>query len=219
MYACYIVYNNERTIIVSLKSIVPYVEKIIMVDGAFKDYPHIIPYSTDYTKELAQKICGTKLTWIGCNGKAWIGEPTKRNVYLKHIPNGKWFITIDGDEIVRGKIREAFERIEKTNYTCVGVSLWNFSPKWEGSGLTIPREAWNNLEWIKNHGIKACIYRKQEEMMYREHHSRIYIGDKIVSYIEATLNNVDIMNMKHLRTYDRYIADVKYRYARPRMEL
>lgn len=219
VYACYIVYNNEHTIIASLKSIVPYVEKIIMVDGAFKDYPHEIPFSTDYTKELAQKICKDKLLWIGCNGKAWIGDPTKRNVYLRLIPNDKWFIALDGDEVIRGKIREELERIEKTNYTCVGVHLYNYNPKWRGSGLTIPREAWNSLEWVKNHGVKASIYRKREGMTYRIHHSSIYIGDKNISYIQHVLNGVDIVNMKHTRTYDRYIADIKYRYARPKIEL
>ena len=219
MYACYVVFNNESTIIASLKSIVPYVERVIMVDGAFVDYPHEVPFSTDYTKELAQKICKDKLLWIGCKGTAWIGEPTKRNVCLKYVPINKWFIILDGDEVIRGQIREGFASIEQTDYTCVGVHLYNFSPKWSGSGLTIPREAWDNIEWVRNHGIAARIYRTQEEMTYRKHHSSIYIGDRNVSYIEATLNRVDIVNMKHTRTYDRYIADVTYRHTRPRTEL
>jgi hypothetical protein len=131
IYACYIVYNEADKIAISLNSILPYVDKVIMVDGAFKSYPHDNPQSTDGTKAVAEKICGDKLIWIDCS-KAWISEGTKRNEYLKYIPEGAWFYILDADTIWFGDIKSLSDKI-RINDTIDGnyigwVKLLNFYP-------------------------------------------------------------------------------------------
>jgi hypothetical protein len=113
IYACYIVYNEADKIAISLNSILPYVDKVIIVDGAFENFPHIVPQSTDGTKEVAEKICGNKLIWVNCS-KAWISEGAKRNEYLKYIPEGAWFYILDADTIWYGDI-ESFSNKLRTH--------------------------------------------------------------------------------------------------------
>ena len=124
IYACYIVYNEADKIAISLNSIVPFIDKVIIVDGAFKDFPHENPQSTDGTKEVAEKVCGNKLIWVDCPNKdnkyiPWISEGAKRNEYLKYIPEGVWFYILDADTIWFGDIKSLSEKL-KTNDTIDG---------------------------------------------------------------------------------------------------
>jgi hypothetical protein len=137
IYACYIVYNEADKIAISLNSILPYVDKVIIIDGAFEDFKHDNPQSTDGTKEIAEKICGNKLIWVDCPKKKdkyipWILESEKREAYLKYIPVGAWFYILDADTIWFGDIKTLSDKL-RNNDTLDGnilafVKLLNFCP-------------------------------------------------------------------------------------------
>lgn len=99
MIACVIFYNDGPLLEDSLKSLVGKVDQIIAVDGAFSDFPHEKPYSTDGSLEIAEKYATVIKT-----KKAWKTQVDKRNAYLKHVPDGECFIVIDADEELWGKI-------------------------------------------------------------------------------------------------------------------
>ena len=223
MYACYIVFNAEQTLEESLNSIVPYVEKVVIIDGAFRDYPHKFPYSTDQTKEIAVKVCGEKLIWIDCGAKAWIGQVTKRNEYLKHVPIGEWFIVIDADEVLKGNLRYAFRtalRHDRANYyTCLGIKIVNFRPKC-GDDLTgMDAERWSSVEWVRNVGVGTRLYRKVKGMTYRTHHSKIYCGMRLVSRSQKMVHGVELVNLKCRKTLEEYQKGLIYRERRPKPDL
>lgn len=210
MYACYICYNNERTIGRSLESILPHVEKVVIVDGAFKNYPHKVPWSTDRTKEVAEEICGDKLIWVGCD-KPW-SQIMKRNQYLEYVPNDELFIIMDSDDVLDGD-PTAFNQINES-YLCVGVKCIKFYPKWKGSFFHIPEEAWLNLEWEKAGGVTCRIYRKQEDMEYRNHHSTVFVGRRTVSRYQHILDNIVLRSIGG-KSWMEYMSDIIYRLERP----
>jgi hypothetical protein len=229
MYACYVVYNDALLFELSLRSIIDYVEKVIVVDGAWKSFPYgEYPESTDGTKEIAEKICGDKLIWVDCkeeNGKCvpWETEIEKRSEYLKYVPTGKWFLVIDSDEVILGEIQREFEIIEKQHCKICMVPLITRSIH--------PEEGILWVTWL-GHGNR--IYKKEEGMVYKGHHSLIWIGEeeainrgKIhitrqkvrVNFLPALsitsstlsydakydyiLNEVIIQHLRHLRQFDR----------------
>jgi len=219
MYATYIVYNNEATIRESLESILPYVEKIIAIDGAYARYPHKKPQSTDGTKEIFHELCGNKLIWVDCGGKPWPTQIGKRTEYVNRVPVGKWFLVIDGDCFVKGKIGEGFRLAELSKHICMGIRTIGYEPIWDGpyadSGrhkyAVIPRDAWSSLKWWKSHGVGTFIYRKISGMRYEGHHSRMYIDDRMVSKAEAVLEDVFRVNMRYKKGWERWQANVKYK--------
>ena len=219
MYAIYIVYNNEKTIGASLNSIVPYIEKVVMVDGVFTGFPHTYTFSTDRTKEIAQKICDTKLTWIPHHGEVYTNPSPKRNVGIKHVPDGTWYIIIDADEVINGEIERELRYVEENCRRCAWVTFVNYNPKWKGSGFNIPREQWDMLEWVSNVAECPRLYRYREGHRYRndfalyDRHGT-YLGEK-----EYTLKDVQIVNMKYLRSYDDYIGGLMWRYAYKGLEI
>jgi len=223
MYATYNIYNNEPTLRRSLESILPYVEKVIAVDGAYSNFPHENPQSTDATKETFHEFCGDKLIWVDCEGKPWPTQIGKRNEYVKRVPDGEWFLVMDGDKIIKGRIREGFNFAEASSYICIGMKSVNHVPIWNGpyadSGrhkyAIIPRDAWENVKWRKNYGMGGWLYRKVEGMIYRRHHSAVHVGNKRVIRPEIALWGVSLVNLNYEMGWERWQANLEYKTKNP----
>jgi len=223
MYVTYCIYNNEPTIRKSLESILPYVEKVIAVDGAYANFPHKEPQSTDGTKEIFHELCGDKLIWVGCGGKPWPTQIGKRNEYVKRVPEGMWFLILDGDGVVKGEIKEGFKRAESSKHICIGVKNINYQPIWDGSytnsGMhvyaNIPRNAWNNLEWMESQGVASRLYRKTGNMKYEKKHSTIYVDNLMVSRVQTVIETVFIVNLNKEMGWERWQANLEYKTKNP----
>lgn len=102
--ACYNVYNEAKYLEESLKAIKKKVDYIIVVDGAYKKFPHAYPFSTDgslkISKKYANKVISKRI--------AWNSEIEKRNQYLIGKP-GDTYLVIDGHEIWEGELKLPFK--------------------------------------------------------------------------------------------------------------
>ncbi len=87
-------FNNANTIDRAISSVIRYCDRIIVVDGAFADYPHNHPYSTDGTAEIATTYPQVEFV----KGVEYATEATKRNVYLEMLSDGDLFLSLDSDE-------------------------------------------------------------------------------------------------------------------------
>lgn len=156
IYACYIVYNEADKIAISLNSIISYVDKIVIVDGAFAYLNFMYPESTDGTKEIAEKICGDKLIWIDCPKKEkkyipWNNQIEKRNAYLERVPLNAWFYIMDADVIVTGDISKLFNELrENDTYRgdeIIAVRMMNFYPVLSENSREVPPKIIQTL-WL-----------------------------------------------------------------------
>lgn len=220
------IYNNEATIRESLESILPYVENVIAVDGAYIRFPHKLKsgISTDATKKIFHELCGSKLTWI--DQKKPMSQVAKKNKILRNIPVGKWYFILAGDEIAKGNIRDAFRFAESSDYTNIGVPLRNYLPIWDGytideiGGHTyidlhnpIPENQWANLKWKPYDGYANRIVLKQKEMRFKRHHSTMYIGRKLLS-MQIKINNMLIINQPQKTGWKRWHDKIEYKKRR-----
>lgn len=97
LIATIITYNDWPLIKNCIESIQNKVDKIIVIDGKFKDFPGNSNYSTDGTLEyLKDKI---SVTLIGS-----LDEVEKRNMYLNQLKEGDICLNLDADEILVGDI-------------------------------------------------------------------------------------------------------------------
>lgn len=100
--ATIITYNDWPLIKECVESVYGKVNKIIIVDGRFKDFPKEDDYSNGeglkYFLELSKN---DKFEIISTGG---FTEIEKRNIYLKHLKNGDICLNIDSDEMLIGEI-------------------------------------------------------------------------------------------------------------------
>ena len=98
-----ITYNDMPLIEKAIKSVYDKVDKIIAVDGRYKDFTDWTGqwYSTDGTIEFLAGLPKVELRFA-----ANLYESDKRNEYLKGLEDGQTVMVLDADEIVEGDIPE-----------------------------------------------------------------------------------------------------------------
>lgn len=101
LVAAYITYNDIETIQESVESIENKVDRIIAVDGKFKDFEGEQEISTDGTLSYLYEKDNIE-THI-CTG---LYEVSKRNWFLNFVEDGDLCLIMDADEILKGDIPE-----------------------------------------------------------------------------------------------------------------
>lgn len=95
------VYNEADFIEYAIQSCLPYVDHLVIVEGAYQETIKLgaSPRSTDKTKEIIQSFNDSKIHFIEANEQS---DTQQRNLGLAKIkelnPNG-WMLIIDGDEV------------------------------------------------------------------------------------------------------------------------
>jgi hypothetical protein len=103
-YACVVFYNDiNEDLLIDLST---KVDNIIAVDGAYRDFPHIKPFSTDGSIEIAKKYA--KVIEVK---EAWETQVDKRNAYIRRVPIGSSFIVIDTDEELCSSFKEGNQNV------------------------------------------------------------------------------------------------------------
>lgn len=114
VYGCINAYNEADTIEDCAKALRSYTDKIIVVDGAYKAYPHTCPRSNNGTLEIMRSAADIFIS----KARAWKDEVEKRNAYLIGEP-GDWYIVNDADEIIKGELDKSI-----LHSNAIGYQMW-----------------------------------------------------------------------------------------------
>ena len=98
IYGCIITYNDMPLIQQTIESIVDKVDRIIVIDGRYTDFPGHADISTDGTIEYLKSI--DKVFLMYYKGR----EVDKRNCYLMQLAEGDTVINLDADEVLIGEL-------------------------------------------------------------------------------------------------------------------
>lgn len=104
--ACYKIWNEAQTIADSMRSVKAYVDRFIVVDGAYSTNPAPGPVaSTDATREIVERIA-RPLPLIYIVPPERMVEHEMRNLYIAAADPGEWLWLPDGDELLYGDYAE-----------------------------------------------------------------------------------------------------------------
>ncbi|MCL4499910.1 MAG: hypothetical protein M1335_06695, partial [Chloroflexi bacterium] len=101
LIACVSVYNDSASLPHCLETLGG-VDEIVVIDGAYSDFPHEVPWSTDGTVELVNelKAADSRIRLIEIQ-EAWKDEIEKRSAGFRG-KEGDWYLNIDADEYING---------------------------------------------------------------------------------------------------------------------
>jgi glycosyltransferase involved in cell wall biosynthesis len=91
------VFNEARNIAKAIESVHDVADEIHIFDGAFMEYPHDKPYSTDGTSQIAKRY--PKVIFHECK-ETWNSLIEKRSKMFEVGKPGDYFFILDGDEYV-----------------------------------------------------------------------------------------------------------------------
>lgn len=129
---------------------------MIVVDGAYKHFPHEVPWSTDRTEEIAW-CYGAE--WIPCpldgDGKPrpWHSQVEKRQAYLCG-GQGDWYLVIDADVRLIGTLPELED----------GKAYVFTSNDHRGGPVLVTQ-----------------LFQHQGRVRYKGSHNALWIGDQLVN--------------------------------------
>ena len=107
LVVCINCFNDMPMIKDCVLSVYDQVDRIIAVDGKYKDFPDKSWYSTDGTVEFLSGLDKVELIFA-----ADMYEADKRNVYMDMLENGDTILVLDGDEVIEGSIKKLDRRVD-----------------------------------------------------------------------------------------------------------
>lgn len=133
-------------------------DEIRIVDGAYRDFPHEKPYSTDGTIEWAREQMekDKRIELITCS-KVWENEVEKRNAYFG-ADEGDWYLVIDADERITCErsdidpIAELKDFLDGCNLDCFALRA---SELFQQAGTLQYARIFRHLPGIR---LEACHY-------------------------------------------------------------
>jgi hypothetical protein len=167
---CMAVYNEAENIARAIESIAPYIDKLVVLDGAFETFMQVNNIknflSDDGTREivfqLKQKYGNIEFVEPT---KAWRNEVEKRSYFFGLGKAGDVFFVVDGDEEVAGDVEGGLRLVAATRHNFYQVLVHDL-----------------------NHDAKIWrirLYRWQPSMRYVDNHWTV-VGDYYsVRYVDA----------------------------------
>lgn len=158
------VFNEALHIKKAIESVVEYADEVRVYDGAYKDYPHTKPYSTDGTlkivRDLMKEYSHIKLIEAK---EPWGSQIEKRNAMFEDLREGDYFMKLDGDEWIANpeQIRENLNAD-----VCWCWTLSNIYPPY----------------------MTARIFKYQEGMHYAGRHHWLYNGKQTFITSDQNMN-------------------------------
>ncbi len=190
------------------------VDEIIAVDGRYKEFPEKGNNSTQKELELVIKYVdvwgGLKLSKI----EGWDSQIEKRNASIKPVPVGDYFLVIDADEVLASPI-------DKSLLTGDSYSVQMFEPK-PGTESSVENVFKNCFKQYPSNRI----YKKYDDMEYRNRHCAIYrtslikdpsdvhsglvSRDLSIPFIYSDGLPVTLYHYPYKRSSERQLADAIY---------
>ncbi len=190
LICCIITYNDFPLIKDCIESVINKVDRIIAIDGKYKDFPGDNHFSTDGTLDYLKSISKVELIKL-----AGTDEVAKRNTYLLNLADGDIVLNLDADEILVGKLPEL-----KADFGILDLA--------DGYGKHIQKRATRFFKYRKGMEYKYCHY----TMYYKDK-----IVNKLQEIInpDFSFENISgcrILHNWHLRTDERkYQKEIYYK--------
>jgi len=175
-----------------LESLAGQVDRVVVVDGAYAQFPHGAPFSTDATEEIV-RCYGAD--WVPCprdgddgHPRAWETQMEKRSAYLVGDV-GDWYFRIDADERLVGNLPAEDELEDGVTYA--------MRVRWAGQSMR---------PWT------TCLFQHRGRMRYEGAHCALWSDDQLISRVgEARkLAGVSLLHLKNFRTLERVSAKRAY---------
>ena len=173
--ACYVVWNEASHIAESIRSVKAYVDRFVVVDGAFSTNPIGRGPSTDGTRAEVERACGTtSLKYI--IPSISLLEHEARNWALSEVDAGDWVLVLDGDEIFYGDFAKV-----RDSAVDVALSIYTTAVLFEGNADMMDEEAYQTNPVISTAGQQPRFFRKTSGTLYQV--KMVDVGGRRMSFV------------------------------------
>ena len=186
------VYQDAAFLSECLAALRPQVDRLIVVDGAYRDFPIYeekdkpkTAASTDGTLFAARAVADLVIEAPG--GEPWSDEIAKRNAYLQAGEPGDYLFVVDADEILEGLI----DRAALDSRDDWLIELYLVRPHIDAShGEPPPRDG-------NPYGIHRA-FRWRPGIRYAGTHHAVHVGDALIHPDSLLRDRLPGVRLRHL---------------------
>lgn len=191
--SCTICYNDGPNLIKDcLNSVKNKVDKILVIDGVFQNFPRKESekiQSTDGTLEVAKELADTVIE----TKEPWINQMNKRNAYLTLESTNDYYFILDADERLEGELPK------------------DLTKDFYGIKIIDPRIP----ESVQANNYQVRLFRHQTGLKYKKKHSWLWLKEKICSLNDfndniVKLDTCKIIHEPYRRGDNRQVQDTIY---------
>lgn len=193
---CVNCYNDMPLIVDSIGSIYDQADRIICVDGRYRDFPSGYWYSTDGTIEFLSGLEKVELVFA-----AGLFEADKRNVYMDMLSDGDTVLVLDGDEVVDGIIH----KLKKADIGLVRLGYPN-----ENNPKRLATRFFRYKKGLKHNGIHFILEYNDKWFNNRR--------DALNGFRARNINSFKINHMTRKRGSERRFLKEQYKIAARKRE-
>lgn len=217
--ACYVAWNEAALIAESIRSVKAYVDRFIVVDGAFSTNPEAGPVgSTDGQRAVVERACaGRRLTYIV--PPARLEEHQARNRYLAELELDEWALLMDADEILiadRLVMLELLASLPEAG--AVSVPIYSTAILFQGYADEMSREDFETAPIISTCGHQPRIVRTSPDLRYQRDeprpgvftHNVLWRADELV---EGSAAWIALLNRHVGQPFEGYLRDYAWESA------
>ncbi len=214
--ASYVVHNEEALIAESVRSVKAYVDRYVFVDAVFTTNPVEATYSTDRTRQEAERAAHPlPVTYIESGTKLELAEA--RNIALRES-DGDWTLIIDGDETLLGARHEVDALMAQARSGELTepqwVSVYSGVLVFQGHAPAISEAAYHDLPVIHTRGRQPRLLRAKGiewRLVPNGKSYGLYEGDVL---IQGDLTDAfSLINHRTRQTYAAYQNDYSWETA------
>ena len=187
---CIITYRDWPLIKDCVESLKDKVDKIIVVDGRYKDFNSDFDYSDEETIKYLLSIKNLRLIFGDITD-----EVTKRNRYLSQLSDGDIVLNLDSDEVLIGELPEL-----KSDFGILDLV--------DGYGRHVQKRATRFFRYRKGMEYKYCHYTMYYDNKIVNKLQKVVNPDFSFEYISSC----KILHNWHLRSDERkYMKEIYYK--------
>ena len=219
--ACYVVWNEEQHIAESIRSIRAYVDRIVVVDGAFSTNPGGQGPSTDNTEAIVERAAGTtSLDYIVSTIP--LQEQEASNLALAQLEVGDWALIIDGDEVLYGDFNLARAPIARQpDVSAIALRVYTTAVLFDGNADQMGRREFETNPVITTVGWQPRFFRKTKNTKFTRlpalipagsfTHTNLFRGEERVNGVQV--EGVFLINRHVSQSLEGYLADYAWETA------
>jgi len=191
-------YNSEEYVWYVLKSIYDFVERIVVIDGAFKK---TMPskYSTDRTKQIILGFDDPKLKIIFLSAHSE-SQLIQRGLVFQYTQGMDWLFLVDDDEVYKSRdLKQLRKFLKKTKEYCFKIRGFNFVNSFEWMYITDNMRVWKITSDMKFIGPNNIEKQGYKSLFDRE---KAKVIPKIVRYHYSYVRDLSRLSIKRKQVFN-----------------
>ncbi len=211
LVACVVAVNEPDLIVDCLRSVLAYVEHVVVIDALFHGNP-ATHSGMEQESVVRALVPSAALTYVRLGGR--VSEAEARQAYVDVLDAGDWGLIIDSDEVLLADHgRMVHFLVEGLHGAAYAMPVYTQQVMFKGQAPEMTPEHYASGPVIWSGGQQVRLFRKQSDLLYVNPPGGTTPGLYSTHWITGHLGEGIILNRHVSQPWRRYLDDYQWEHV------